>query len=380
MLTRARLIAAAAEAGVAPEVAEKDYVLSWVLWGMIRRPLLQSALVFKGGTCLRKCYVEGYRFSEDLDFTATAALEAETVTAEMAQACGEISGTTNIDFDADRLSVRPVTNAAQETNLVGELFYRGPRGSSHARVKLDISLNEQLVSGVAGLPLLHSYDDSGDVATIVPCYRLEEIVAEKLRALLQRNRAGDLFDVWFLLANKRHELDPQAVMRIFGEKAGARGVPVEALREVVSNEKFVSLADHWDAQIGHQLPAAPRLGDVQAGIQRLLIEFITAGTPAPAREGLSLRGAADGRIRTFAGPRALIVTAARGRRVLQLRYDGTWRHVEPYSFVLGRRGDEQLFGFELEAAHVKRYRVHRIEDVRLTDRPYPAVRYPIEIG
>lgn len=44
MLTRARLLAAAAAAGVAPEIAEKDYALSWVLWSMFRRPLLGQPL------------------------------------------------------------------------------------------------------------------------------------------------------------------------------------------------------------------------------------------------------------------------------------------------------------------------------------------------
>jgi predicted nucleotidyltransferase component of viral defense system len=48
---------------------EKDYVLTWILFGISQNQLLSKALVFKGGTALKKIYFQHYRFSEDLDFT-----------------------------------------------------------------------------------------------------------------------------------------------------------------------------------------------------------------------------------------------------------------------------------------------------------------------
>lgn len=51
-----------------PSTVQKDYVLSWVLKGISENTLF-STWIFKGGTCLKKCYFETYRFSEDLDFT-----------------------------------------------------------------------------------------------------------------------------------------------------------------------------------------------------------------------------------------------------------------------------------------------------------------------
>ena len=48
---------------------ERDYLLSWILAGISRTPVLRDTLVFKGGTALRKCYFGDYRFSEDLDFS-----------------------------------------------------------------------------------------------------------------------------------------------------------------------------------------------------------------------------------------------------------------------------------------------------------------------
>lgn len=69
MITRADIEERVREWGLAEEVVEKDYVLGWVLWGIGTEPALAESWVFKGGTCLKKCYLETYRFSEDLDFT-----------------------------------------------------------------------------------------------------------------------------------------------------------------------------------------------------------------------------------------------------------------------------------------------------------------------
>ena len=69
MIPRAALQSRAQEWGLTEQVVEKDYVLGWLLWGIGTHPPLRERWVFKGGTCLKKCFVETYRFSEDLDFT-----------------------------------------------------------------------------------------------------------------------------------------------------------------------------------------------------------------------------------------------------------------------------------------------------------------------
>jgi predicted nucleotidyltransferase component of viral defense system len=69
MIDRQEIMELAKEFGLTPTVVEKDYVLGWFLAGVFSHPALRSDWVFKGGTCLKKCYFETYRFSEDLDFT-----------------------------------------------------------------------------------------------------------------------------------------------------------------------------------------------------------------------------------------------------------------------------------------------------------------------
>ncbi|MDX2246626.1 MAG: nucleotidyl transferase AbiEii/AbiGii toxin family protein [Bacteroidia bacterium] len=69
MITPKEINKVAAKSRVSDRQIEKDYVLSWVLYGISKNKVLHSVLVFKGGTVLKKAYFEHYRFSEDLDFT-----------------------------------------------------------------------------------------------------------------------------------------------------------------------------------------------------------------------------------------------------------------------------------------------------------------------
>ena len=69
MIDRREILEAASSFSLLPSIVEKDYVLGWMLAGINAHDELGESWVFKGGTCLKKCYFETYRFSEDLDFT-----------------------------------------------------------------------------------------------------------------------------------------------------------------------------------------------------------------------------------------------------------------------------------------------------------------------
>ena len=59
----------ASEKNLSTLVIEKDYILGWLLSGIDHCPNINSSWIFKGGTCLKKCYFDNYRFSEDLDYS-----------------------------------------------------------------------------------------------------------------------------------------------------------------------------------------------------------------------------------------------------------------------------------------------------------------------
>src|ERR1700745_276990 len=69
MIDRREILEAASSFSLLPSIVEKDYVLGWMLAGINAHDELAENWIFKGGTCLKKCYFETYRFSEDLDFT-----------------------------------------------------------------------------------------------------------------------------------------------------------------------------------------------------------------------------------------------------------------------------------------------------------------------
>ena len=70
MIPREAIRERSAEWQLRVNVVEKDYVLGWLLAAMAEHPETSQQWVFKGGTCLKKCFFETYRFSEDLDFSS----------------------------------------------------------------------------------------------------------------------------------------------------------------------------------------------------------------------------------------------------------------------------------------------------------------------
>ena len=58
MIDRREIRDSATRHGLNPQIIEKDFVLGWILAGINRHPALAESWVFKGGTCLKKCYFE----------------------------------------------------------------------------------------------------------------------------------------------------------------------------------------------------------------------------------------------------------------------------------------------------------------------------------
>lgn len=105
MIDRTEILAVATDLSLAPDVVEKDYALGWLLAGIYAHDKPGSAWAFKGGTCLKKCYFETYRFSEDLDFTISdqSHLDEGFLKATFAEIATWLYGATGLEFPADQL-------------------------------------------------------------------------------------------------------------------------------------------------------------------------------------------------------------------------------------------------------------------------------------
>ncbi len=102
MITRADIIERVREWQLTEEVVEKDYVLGRLLLGFGSDPVLGDQWVFKGGTCLKKCYIETHRFSEDLDFTVLPGgpYRPEQIEPLLARVLIKMHGVSGINFSS----------------------------------------------------------------------------------------------------------------------------------------------------------------------------------------------------------------------------------------------------------------------------------------
>lgn len=117
MIRDAEIRRLARAAGVEPRIVELDYALGWALRGIAGNEHLTGHLVFKGGTCLRKCYFPDYRFSEDLDFTATAWFGWEDLEEAVAGAFATAAELSGIDFAVREPRLRVIAEESGRETL-----------------------------------------------------------------------------------------------------------------------------------------------------------------------------------------------------------------------------------------------------------------------
>ena len=82
-------------------VLERDYCLAWFLAALAESDL-KPVLGFKGGTALKRCYFEDYRFSEDLDFTLTEPITFEELVKRLESVYAAVYNASGIVFAFDR--------------------------------------------------------------------------------------------------------------------------------------------------------------------------------------------------------------------------------------------------------------------------------------
>ena len=248
------------EEGVRQQQIEKDYINSWILWGIYNNDLLKDALIFKDGTCIKKVHIEDYRYSEDLDFTFHPDLEQKISYDELYTAFNEIFAaikeTANID-----LSIPEESKEVHESGgLKFFIDYIGPLGGRGDNVKMDISKGEKLEFDVEQLKMLNQYSDIAEEEEVtVQCYGLNEIVIEKMAALMGRTIPRDLYDFDYLTNNEG--IDMQDIFYEYQSKAKHKGHnPDEFVAKVTAKERVLEKA--WTTNLSNQIKDLRRFKDV----------------------------------------------------------------------------------------------------------------------
>ncbi len=198
MIAKQDILDRAGEWQLPVQVVEKDYVLGWLLAALARHTETSSRWVFKGGTCLKKCYYETYRFSEDLDFSLTpeavyTEADLRGILQEVASRATEICG---VQFPPDQIVVKARQDRQGRPTFQGRIAYQGPLSvPTWPKVLLDITRNEAILEPPVRRKVLHQYPDTLPKNVLVLTYSTEELFAEKVRALVERTRPRDLYDV-----------------------------------------------------------------------------------------------------------------------------------------------------------------------------------------
>jgi predicted nucleotidyltransferase component of viral defense system len=195
MILQKEVSTIAAQKGLVKSTIDKDWALGHFIDAIFSIPEFRQKLIFKGGTCLKKCYMDDYLFSEDLDFTSTDKdfkLTGKHLTDITALLKERVEMATHFE------SLKELRYKDQHTGYEAIIKFWGsyhqrnesppPPQRWQTKVKIEIILYELVLFPVSKRDVTHNYSDKlTENALQIPCYRIEEVLAEKMRSLIQRS-------------------------------------------------------------------------------------------------------------------------------------------------------------------------------------------------
>ena len=250
---------------VSKTTIDKDWILGHFLNAMYEFSEVKDNFVFKGGTCLKKCYFEDYRFSEDLDFTL---LNPDFIINEnfFQKIIKQAEFNSESKFYLKDIKSQLYNNTPQgyETTV---LFWGAdhkpnqrplPVNRWKTKIKIDISFSEKIILKPELRNIFHNYSDSKKVHNTIPSYPLKEITAEKLRSILQRNRPRDIYDMYFLSSIIKKS-DYKEIFELLRKKAKNKNVSCCKYKDFVNQSKYNKNKRAWDSSLGYHLPVGKLL-------------------------------------------------------------------------------------------------------------------------
>jgi predicted nucleotidyltransferase component of viral defense system len=274
------LQALAREKVVRLDILEKDYALSYLLVALAETPDFGDQIVLKGGTALRKFYYPGYRFSEDLDYSTVRlgplAEGAHTMGLTIQRMTGLLQERGPFAVQFEPLTLRLPHPGDQLAYLVRVQFpyHRQPL----CRLKVEITTDEPILLPLKSRPVLHEFPEP--LEAMVSVYALEEIVAEKLRALLQvREKLAergwgasrvcrDYYDLWYVF--QREGLKNRKIPDLLAQKCAVRHVVFDAPQDLLAEDLLNVARAEWQQQLLPFVPDAPPVDLVLTDLQGII--------------------------------------------------------------------------------------------------------------
>ena len=199
---------------------QRDYVHGWLLSLLYSNSPLSNTLILKGGTALRKGYFEKSRYSRDLDFTTSTRIDEDVLGRELNSICNALTERCGVIFDTTKTRVEKKKRADKDKNISEARLYfldfYGKPSEIVLAVRLDVTQFDRLYLPVQERNIIHPYSDHEACSAPIKCVQLEEILASKMRCLLQRKHIADLFDlVYATIISPEIEIDRRALISTF---------------------------------------------------------------------------------------------------------------------------------------------------------------------
>ena len=240
MVTKAELVAVSKKEGIPLGTVEKDYILTYTLKKIYNSDLKES-LVFKGGTALHKLYLHK-RISVDLDFTSLRRIEPDDLKRV-------------IEDKEIQSKIKDINDIGNSTRVI--LGYVSALEFAN-RIFLDISKREKPVLSLARKSIYSSFFEEFDVLT----FELDELLAEKIRALNQRKKPRDYLDLYYIAESGKANF--ATAVEIAKKKLSAFKEEFDKKRILDDTELVQTL---WEQGLRGIFPSAPRFDEVMNKIR-----------------------------------------------------------------------------------------------------------------
>ncbi|MBI3971546.1 MAG: nucleotidyl transferase AbiEii/AbiGii toxin family protein [Chloroflexi bacterium] len=234
--------------GVDAVYLEKDFVLTEIIHAYAAGPY-GDALVLKGGQALRHIYGSP-RFSKDVDYIARRRIEF-----------ADLMDALNIRYPRLQLPVEPAGRTSSGLHIE-PVEYRGPLGQLD-NVEIEVSFRRDLALEPQRVTYRSLLREPFDVLVM----DLNEMVAEKLRAMYQRGNPRDLYDLWFIFTRLAGSVDAGTVARLvpgkFRPPLVRGGWDRSRLFARMDEERHT-----WDDALDALAPDHPTFGEARATVER----------------------------------------------------------------------------------------------------------------
>jgi predicted nucleotidyltransferase component of viral defense system len=379
VITRNEIDAMAENLGVNPSDVQRDYIHGWILSLLYSGSSLLDRLVLKGGNSLRKGYFENSRYSRDIDFTTSVGISDYELGRELNAIASVLESKAGVVFDTSKTIVGDKKRADSEKKISeAKLYFKDFYGNESQivlGVKLDITQFDRIYLPVQERALIHPYSDTEACKSIIKCVKLEEILATKMRCLLQRKHIADLFDlIYATVINPEIEINRQELISTFF-KITIFGRNPSIVKGLFIDLPLEALGGFWSKYISCPNVSWFGFEKAKSGFAELIQSLI----PGHAEHNYD---------RTFfpSSLRNPILEAADSQTLLRLVYDGVERLIEPYELAFKIRKDgvarEYLYAYDTVGGRtsgpgLKTFVSDKTREIEITDTKFDP-RYDIE--